>query len=129
MLRNILLPVDDSPAFEGAFTTALELVSRGPGSVQIDALYVLSVSKRKGRFLEDFSGMLGFEPVLVPERVEAWYREKGESLLQDVVRRIKGLCWTGFCITHPVQIWWLRGSEMMGWSRCQGRAKLRRPAF
>jgi nucleotide-binding universal stress UspA family protein len=87
MLRNILLPVDDSPAFEGAFTTALELVSRGPGSVQIDALYVLSVSKRKGRFLEDFSGMLGFEPVLVPERVEAWYREKGESLLQDVVRR------------------------------------------
>jgi nucleotide-binding universal stress UspA family protein len=89
MLRNILLPVDDSPAFEGAFATALELVSRGAGATQIDALYVLSVSKRKGRFFDDFSGMLGFEPVLVPERVEAWYREKGELLLQDVARRAR----------------------------------------
>ena len=58
-----------------------------PEAARIDALFVLSVSKRKGRFLEDLSGMLGFEPVLVPEKVEAWYRERGEKLLQDVVGR------------------------------------------
>jgi nucleotide-binding universal stress UspA family protein len=48
---------------------------------------VLSVSRRKGHLLEDLSGMLGFEPVLVPEKVEAWYREKGEKMLAKVVSR------------------------------------------
>ncbi len=87
MLNNILLPVDKSDAFEAAFSTAVSLLDRTPVSAQIDALYVLSVSRRKGRFLEDLSGMMGFEPVLVPERVEAWYREQGEKMLANVVER------------------------------------------
>ena len=87
MLQNILLPVAESPAFEGAFSTALALAEASDGEALLDALYVLSVSKRTGRFLEDLSGMLGFEPVLVPETVEAWYREQGEALLASVVSR------------------------------------------
>jgi nucleotide-binding universal stress UspA family protein len=87
VLQNILLPVDESPPFEAAFATALELVAMDPEAARIHALYVLSVSKRTGRFFEDLSGMLGFEPVLVPEKVEAWYRERGEALLRNVVQR------------------------------------------
>ena len=87
MLNNILLPVDKSDAFEAAYSTVITLLDRASVPVQIDALYVLSVSRRKGRFLEDLSGMMGFEPVLVPEQVEAWYREQGEKLLSSVVER------------------------------------------
>jgi nucleotide-binding universal stress UspA family protein len=89
MLNNILLPVDKSDAFEAAFSTAVTLLVGAPVSAQIDALYVLSVSRRKGRFLEDLSGMMGFEPVLVPEQVEAWYRGQGEKMLGSVVNRIQ----------------------------------------
>ena len=87
MLQNILLPVDESPAFEAAFTTALALAEASSGEATIDALYILSVSKRTGRFLEDLSGMMGFEPVIVPEKVESWYRKQGEMLLSSVVER------------------------------------------
>jgi len=89
VLQNILLPVDESPPFEAAFATAIKLAAIAGPAVRIDAFYVLSVSKRKGRLVQDLSGMLGFEPVLVPEKVEAWYRERGERLLADVVERAK----------------------------------------
>ena len=62
----------------------MDLMDVMPGEARIDVLYVLSVSKRKGRFLRDLSGMMGFEPVLVPEAVEAWYEERGREFL-DVV--------------------------------------------
>lgn len=87
MLQKILLPVAESPSFEGAFCTAVDLAEASDGEALIDALYVLSVSKRTGRFLEDLSGMLGFEPVLVPEKVEEWYRKQGEASLAAVVER------------------------------------------
>jgi len=74
-------------AFEAAFSAAVALAQASSGRARIDALYVLSVSKRTGRFIEDLTGMLGFEPVLVPEKVESWYREQGEAMLRSVVER------------------------------------------
>ena len=50
----------------------------------IEALYVLSVSGPTGRIVQDLAGMMGFEPILVPEAVEQWFEKKGEEILADI---------------------------------------------
>ena len=84
------------------------------GEARVDALYVLSVSKRKGR---DLSGMMGLEPVLVPEAVEFGMSSAGESCLMESSRDkgghqqrpcgTKGRCWNAFSIERPPPTWWL----------------------
>lgn len=40
-----------------------------------------------GRWIDDLSGLLGFEPIVVPQQVEAFYRERGQKMLDAVIAR------------------------------------------
>jgi nucleotide-binding universal stress UspA family protein len=84
MIENILIPVDDSPCLEAALITALKVAGACEPTATIEALYVLSVSGPTGKLVQDLAGMLGFEPILVPEAVEEWFEKKGEGLLDGI---------------------------------------------
>jgi nucleotide-binding universal stress UspA family protein len=84
MIETILIPVDDSPFVQAALTTALRVANACEPTSTIEALYVLSVSGPTGKIVQDLAGMMGFEPILVPQAVEQWFEKKGEGLLSDV---------------------------------------------
>ena len=101
MTTRLLVPIDESPwsasavdlalwiagqsrtRYEAALVADPARAARSP--VEIEALHVVGVTQVSGRWIEDMAGLLGFEPVVVPEQVEAFYRDRGQKLL-DAVR-------------------------------------------
>ena len=83
---DILVAVDGSEGGAAATRMALELAAGARSISTITGLHVVSVMRLKGRLLEDIAGLLGFQPVLVPERVEAFYQQRGEVILQEFER-------------------------------------------
>ena len=101
MTTRLLVPIDESPwsasavdlafwiagqsrtRYEAALVADPARPARSP--VEIEALHVVGVTQVSGRWIEDMAGLLGFEPVVVPEQVEAFYRHRGQKLL-DAVR-------------------------------------------
>ena len=99
------MPIDESPWSASAVDLALWIAEQsrtryeallvadpartGPSRspVEIEALHVVGVTQVSGRWIEDMAGLLGFEPVVVPEQVEAFYRDRGKKLLDAVLAR------------------------------------------
>ncbi len=88
-LETILVPVEEGPEAASALATALELAIRAELPVRIDGLYVVGVSARTGHLLKDLGSLMGFEPVLVPEDVERWHKERGEQLMAKCAFRFQ----------------------------------------
>lgn len=78
---DILVALDGSPWSDAAARTALALCQGSPSPPRLSALHVVSVVRLSGRRLRDLAGFLGFEPVIVPEKVEAFYQARGERML------------------------------------------------
>ena len=78
---RILVALDESRWSAAAATTALRLASASPKDVDLCAVHVVSVAHLSGVLLRDLAGLMGFEPVLVPEKVAAVYRTRGQALL------------------------------------------------
>jgi nucleotide-binding universal stress UspA family protein len=105
MTTRLLVPIDESPWSASAIDLALWIAGQsrtryeaalvadparsGPSRspVEIEALHVVGVMQVSGRWIEDMAGLLGFEPVVVPEQVEAFYRDRGQKLLDAVSAR------------------------------------------
>jgi nucleotide-binding universal stress UspA family protein len=105
MTTRLLVPIDESPWSASAVDLALWIAEQsrsrygaalvadpartGPARspVEIEALHVVGVTQVSGRWIEDMAGLLGFEPVVVPEQVEAFYRHRGQKLLDGVRAR------------------------------------------
>ena len=71
MKMRILVALDESRWSAAAATTALRLASASPKDVDLCAVHVVSVAHLSGVLLRDLAGLMGFEPVLVPEKVAA----------------------------------------------------------
>lgn len=87
MKMRILVALDESRWAAAAATTALRLAGASPENVEILAVHVIPVAPLSGVLLRDLAGLMGFEPVLVPEQVEAVYRKRGEALLERFAAR------------------------------------------
>lgn len=81
MVTTILVPIDDSRWSRGAAALARWLAARPEAEVRVTGLHVVNVTQVRGRFLEDLAGLLGFEPVVVPDRVEKHFLDLGRKLL------------------------------------------------
>lgn len=85
---RILVPVDESRWSLAALQTTLDIAKRADGAdVQLTLLHVINVTQIRGKLLQDIAGLLGFEPVVVPERVEQHFRDRGQSLLDRAAAR------------------------------------------
>jgi len=91
MSYTILVALDESPWAEAAAETAMRVAERAPGPVRLVALHVLNVTHITGHLLHDLGSFLGFEPVLVPPKVEAVFRVRGQALLDRFVERAQAL--------------------------------------
>lgn len=80
MPLRVLAPIDASPWSQSSLEVALWLASVGR-EVEVAALHVVNVTHVQGNWLEDLRGLLGMEPIVVPERVEAYYVDRGRALL------------------------------------------------
>lgn len=87
MKMRILVALDESRWSAAAATTALRLASACPADVDLCAVHVVPVAPLSGVLLRDLAGLMGFEPVLVPEQVEAVYRTRGQALLERFAAR------------------------------------------
>ncbi len=87
MKMRILVALDESRWSAAAATTALRLASACPADVDLCAVHVVPVAPLSGVLLRDLAGLMGFEPVLVPEQVDAVYRARGQALLDRFAAR------------------------------------------
>ena len=78
---DILVALDGSVWSEAATRVALQLCRGAATPPRLTAIHVVSVARMTGRRLRDLAGFLGFEPVIVPEKVEAFYRHRGQEIL------------------------------------------------
>ncbi len=78
---DILVALDGSPWSDAVTKMAIGLCQGAATPPRLTAIHVVSVVRLSGRKLRDLAGFLGFEPVIVPERVEAFYRQRGEEIL------------------------------------------------
>ncbi len=62
-------------------------------------LHVINVAQAQGAWLEDLAGHLGFEPVIVPEKVEQTFRVRGQALIDEFVEQ-----GTARNITHRTEL-------------------------
>ncbi len=83
---DILVALDGSPWSDAATRTAIELCRNAPSPPRLTAIHVVSVVKLSGKRLRDLAGFLGFEPVIVPEKVEAFYQQRGRDILDAFAR-------------------------------------------
>lgn len=84
MVTSILIAIDGSAWSQSAIQTALWIAERAQGRgvpVRLIGLHIVSVTRIRGRWLQDLAGLIGFEPVVVPEAVEAHYMASGRALL------------------------------------------------
>ncbi len=78
---DILVALDGSPWSEAATRVAIDLCRAAATPPRLTAVHVVSVVRLSGRRMRDLAGFLGFEPVIVPEKVEAFYRQRGQEIL------------------------------------------------
>jgi len=78
---RILIAIDESPWSVAATSLAGWIADRSTAPLSLSLLHVVNVSHFRGKLLQDLSGLLGFEPVLVPAQVEEHYKRRGLSLL------------------------------------------------
>lgn len=83
MAYNVLVALDGSPCSVAAGLSARRLAGMAPDQVRLHAVHVLNVSHFRGDWARGLAGLLGWEPVLVPEQVEAAFRARGEHLLTE----------------------------------------------
>jgi len=79
---NILVPIDESRFSRSAIKHAIALASRAPRPVTLVGLHIVNVTRTRGRLLKDIAGLLGAEPMVVPERVEQHFVQRGAALLE-----------------------------------------------
>ena len=84
---SILVPMDESPWSIAAAEVAIGLARRAPDRVSLTGVHVVNVTHIQGRLVEDIAGMLGFEPIVVPEKVEAAFVERAEAILARIAER------------------------------------------
>ena len=87
MSFSVLVALDDSPWSTSAADLGFSLAKSGSPNVTITGLHVVNVTQIQGRLLADLVGMLGFEPMIVPEQVEKQFLGLGEERLQNFERR------------------------------------------
>ncbi|MDP6934568.1 MAG: universal stress protein, partial [Myxococcota bacterium] len=85
MSYSILTALDESSWSTSAADTSLWLNQHA--EVRLTALNVVNVTQTRGGLIEDLAGLLGFEPVLVPQQVEAHFVGRGQNLLEDFEAR------------------------------------------
>jgi nucleotide-binding universal stress UspA family protein len=78
---DILVALDGSPWSQAVTRMALGLCRSAESPPRLTAIHVVSVVRMSGQRLRDLAGFLGFEPVLVPEKVETFYRQRGQEIL------------------------------------------------
>ncbi len=78
---DILVALDGSSWSDAVTRMAIELCRNAPRPPRLTAIHVVSVVRLSGRRLRDLAGFLGFEPVIVPEKVEAFYQKRGKDIL------------------------------------------------
>lgn len=84
---HLLVGLDESPWSDAARETALAIAAHAPDAVRLTGIHVVSVRHPTGDVVADLAGLLGFEPVMVPEKVEAVYRARGERFLEAFVKQ------------------------------------------
>jgi nucleotide-binding universal stress UspA family protein len=82
MARTLLVGLDESPWGQAAAETALRIAELSATPRRLLGLHVVGVTHLSGDLVRDLAGLLGFEPVLVPEQVELVYRRRGTRLLR-----------------------------------------------
>jgi nucleotide-binding universal stress UspA family protein len=80
---DILVALDGSIWSDAVTRMAIELARNASRPTRLTAVHVVSVVRMSGRRLRDLAGFLGFEPVIVPERVEDFYRQRGRDILDS----------------------------------------------
>jgi nucleotide-binding universal stress UspA family protein len=83
LATSILVPLDESRWSRHALGNALDLAAASPHEVVVHCLHVVNVTRLRGRWLADLAGLMGAEPLVVPERVEAHFKARGEALLES----------------------------------------------
>lgn len=78
---SILVPLDESHFSRHAVQQALGLAARPGADVRLTGLHIVNVTRLRGRILDDLAGLLGAEPMVVPETVERHFVQRGERLL------------------------------------------------
>lgn len=107
---RVLAPLDASPWSRSSLEVALWIAAHGR-AVEVMALHVVNVTHVQGRWLEDLRGMLGIEPIVVPEGVEKYYVDRGQALLALAAARATAL-------DLPLELVLERGAvaERIGWT-------------
>ncbi len=80
---DILVALDGSPWSEAATRVAVQLASGDAPVRRVIGVHVVSVVRMTGRRLRDLAGFLGFEPVIVPGKVETFYQDRGRRILAE----------------------------------------------
>lgn len=83
MTTSILVPLDESRYTRHTVKQALALAARAGGGVRLTGIHVVNVTQLSGRILRDIAGLLGAEPMIVPEQVENHFVARGERLLAE----------------------------------------------
>ena len=81
MRYRLLLALDHSVWSAAAARACLRVASCAPDQVHVTATHVVNVAPFSGHVLQDLAGMLGWEPVIVPQRVAEQVQHRGERLL------------------------------------------------
>ncbi|MCP4804488.1 MAG: universal stress protein [Proteobacteria bacterium] len=87
MEQHILVALDESPWADAAAGTAIALAAADPDATLLIGVHVVGVTHLSGDLIRDLAGLLGFEPVLVPEHVELVYRRQGRRVLDTFEAR------------------------------------------
>jgi len=81
MAVHILVPLDNSAHCEAAGELALQIAAAQPS--RITALRVVNVRPKSGNILDDLSGRLGFEPMVVSDEVARERDNDAAALVSD----------------------------------------------
>ena len=81
-MTHLLVGLDESPWSAAAQATAIAVAAKAPERVRLTGVHVVSVRHPTGDVIADLAGLLGFEPVMVPEKVEAVYQARGQRFVE-----------------------------------------------
>ncbi|MCK6524717.1 universal stress protein [Myxococcota bacterium] len=91
MRYRLLLALDHSIWSAAAAHACLRVAGRAPEQVHVTATHVVNVASFSGHVLQDIAGMLGWEPVIVPQRVAEQVERRGERLLNTFITEAAAL--------------------------------------
>ena len=86
MSIQVLVALDASEHALSAARAAIGFAVRVP-DVRLTAVHVVNVTTAQGRLLGDLASLMGFEPMMVPAKVEHAFRERGQRLLDGFAAR------------------------------------------